>query len=232
MKERILESLGSGILSFLEFQVDLQLEGRENIPQNEGTIVVFNHASDHSQLPLLGALAVMAAYPGKKEDLVPIISSDFAPYPARIATEITKRLRIETIAVKSQKREIPIPVGLIKAKKLLDQGKTIFVSPEGKAPKVIKLAAAKLGTAWLALKTGANILPVGIEFGEDDSYHNFLIPKKCQLRVQIGQSFQLDQIPKPTKEQLQQATTKIMASIAALLPPEMRGEYESGKIEP
>jgi 1-acyl-sn-glycerol-3-phosphate acyltransferase len=90
------------------------------------------------------------------------------------------------------------------AKRILDEGHILFVFPEGTRSADGKLQEARDGTAVLALRTDAPILPVGIA-GSHGVW--------------------------PRGQKLQPATTHIMRRIAALLPPEQRGPYADADVQ-
>jgi 1-acyl-sn-glycerol-3-phosphate acyltransferase len=229
-RERLYRLTGEGLLLLLNQRTEFQIDGLENIPQDQPVILVFNHPSTAARYSFLGLAAVIASYPRKISDIVSMTSSKYESRIRGKALDWGERMGIKRIVVKEDDREIPIPLGLIKAKKFLEQGKTIVISPEGKGEPEAAMGEAKLGAAWLALKTGVSILPIGIEFENNCGLKEFLTDKK-KLFVKIGQVINFEKISRPTKEELQQTTKKIMTQIAQLLPPEMRGQYQNGKIE-
>lgn len=100
----------------------------------------------------------------------------------------------------------------------------VHMFPEGTRSKG-QLARAGLGTAQLALQTGAPILPVAITGSEHVTVFRprFTRPR---LAVSIGQPFTLPLLEGPVqKAQLNSMGDMIMERIAALLPPEYRGHY-------
>jgi 1-acyl-sn-glycerol-3-phosphate acyltransferase len=115
------------------------------------------------------------------------------------------------------------------AQRILEEGHVLFVFPEGTRSPDGALQAARDGIALLALRTGAQIVPVGI------SGSNGVWPKGQRLphpgghvTVRVGRPFRpADELPPgmPRSESKRRTTDLIMRRIADLLPPRQRGAY-------
>jgi len=84
----------------------------------------------------------------------------------------------------------------------------------------------KTGAAYLALRTGVPLIPVGV-IGTDKLVNDLKHLRRGHLRVVIGQPFTLPVPEKRTPEVLQELTDLIMVRIAELLPDEYRGVYSN-----
>lgn len=109
----------------------------------------------------------------------------------------------------------------------LDRGGILFIAPEGTRSKTEALQEGKPGVAYLAAKSGAPLIPVGLVGSEDrvvgEKLKKFQRPR---VTLKVGKPFTLPPLPKQNRaEFLQQQTDEIMAQIAALLPEKYRGIY-------
>ena len=107
----------------------------------------------------------------------------------------------------------------------LEQDKAILMFPEGRISPTSQLQKARTGLAWLALKTQAPILPVGIAGTEKFASWHMPVPL-TSWQVNIGTPFTPPYVEGPiTKPLLNSVTDMVMQRIAALLPQEYRGAY-------
>jgi len=119
---------------------------------------------------------------------------------------------------------------LREGEKWLTRGMALTMFPEGKRSPNARLQPAFSGSALIASRIGASILPVGIAGTEQIKGFTWWLHRP-EITVNIGQPFH----PPPadgklSKEELVQLTRSIMEHIAELLPPEYRGEYATGDI--
>ena len=107
----------------------------------------------------------------------------------------------------------------------LQEDKAILMFPEGSISPTGQLQRAKTGLAWLALKTQAPILPVGIAGSEKFSSWHMPVPL-ASWQVNIGTPFTPPQVEGPITDALLRSVTDMaMERIAALLPESYRGVY-------
>ncbi|MEJ2487880.1 MAG: lysophospholipid acyltransferase family protein [Anaerolineales bacterium] len=103
----------------------------------------------------------------------------------------------------------------------------LVIAPEGTRSKTASLIEGKPGTAYLAARTGATIVPFGATGTEDQ----VVLPKlkkfkKLDITVTIGEPYTIPELPREGRDEfLKEYTDEIMCQIAALLPPEYRGAY-------
>ncbi len=76
------------------------------------------------------------------------------------------------------------------ATKLLKDGRVVCIMPEGKLYRTHGIAGGKIGTAALALRTGAPILPMAIKGGHAFNERTFFF-RRHDLRVAFGAPFML-----------------------------------------
>ena len=123
---------------------------------------------------------------------------------------------------------------LREAIRILEGGQVLAMLAEGTRSRTGQLQRGRAGVAFVALRTGAPILPVGLS-GTEKFFPSLRRLRRPAIKVTIGQSFTLPiqirggRIP---RQYLQEETEEIMWRIAALLPPEYRGVYRKCVVAP
>jgi len=186
----------------------LSVHGLENVPRTGGLIVASNHLN-LADPPLLGTvLPRRLRFMAKRELFGPGIGGfcvrSFGAFPVNRLEPDRRALRI--------------------AKDLLAGGGAVGMFPEGHRNGGKGLLQAHAGTAFLALLSGAPILPVGITGTE--RINSVLAPlRRPRITVTVGQPLRLAHQGRIRTEEVESATAEIMAAIAALLPATYRGVY-------
>ena len=123
-------------------------------------------------------------------------------------------------------RDSRSPKSMKRALELLDRGEAVALFPEGTRAPAPGLQRGLPGITYLALKSQAPILPVGIT-GTADLHGWWRIPAPFRrIRVRIGPAFTLPNVEgRLPREVLAQLTDMLMQRIADQLPPEYQGVY-------
>jgi 1-acyl-sn-glycerol-3-phosphate acyltransferase len=182
--------------------------GLKNIPK-EGPVIL---ASNHVNLldpPLLAVLVPRRiVYMGKIELFrTPVIGSLY-----RLAGFIPVRRFEGDVAA------------LRKAEEALRQNELLGMFPEGTRSRRPGLGKGQPGTAVIALRTGAPVVPVGVSGTESVSVPRSFF-RITRVGVVFGEPFELPKGRRLNTELVQQCTDRIMKEIAVLLPEEYRGVY-------
>lgn len=185
-----------------------RVSGRRNVPASGPLLVVSNHLNN-ADPPLLGAAVRRPIRFMAKQELFDLplfgrIARLFGAFPVRRFEADLQALR--------------------EAQRLLNDGQAIGMFPEGHRSHGKGMQQPYPGTALIALRTGATILPVGITGTEAVTGIGVLF-KKPPIRVVIGEPFRLDTPKRVTSEAVRLGADEIMRRIAALLPPNYRGLY-------
>ena len=107
----------------------------------------------------------------------------------------------------------------------LEAGHILAVAPEGTRSGHGRLQRGHPGVVWLALRTGAPLLPM-VYYGGELFWRNLARLRRTDFHIVVGQPFYLDAGGiKVTRQVRQQMADEIMYQIAALLPPAYRGVY-------
>ncbi len=117
------------------------------------------------------------------------------------------------------------------ATRILERGYVLLIFPEGTRSPTGGLQEARDGMAALAMRTGATVVPIGVNDSDRVWPKHRKIPlpiPRRTVRVRVGEPFKVaDLIPDGTDRRAAKrlATSAIMGRIAALLEPRQRGFY-------
>ena len=191
----------------------LEVIGKENIPPRGPVILACNHMAFTDPPLLVAAIPRNLHFMGKKElfvnPLTRFIMRGFHVFPYERGKASTDTLR--TL------------LGL------LEQDRTVVVFPEGTRSKSHALQEAQLGIVYLALKSQAPILPVGVTGTQNLKAWRMPMPL-CRLTANIGAPFSLPVIEGRTPRPVMQSMLRmIMERVALQLPPEFRGVYDPAR---
>jgi len=107
----------------------------------------------------------------------------------------------------------------------LEAGKILAVAPEGTRSFNGVLQRGRPGTALLALRSAAPVMPV-VYYGGESVNENLKRLRRTDFHVVVGRPFYVHTAGmKVSHEVRQQIVDEIMYQIAALLPPKYRGLY-------
>jgi len=115
-------------------------------------------------------------------------------------------------------------VALRRAFEVLKKGEVLGMFPEGKRSSSHQLQEAQPGTAFIAARSGAPIVPVGISGSEKVRGIGFIL-RRPSIVVRIGRPFTLpsNEANRLNRPELAQHADLITERIAELLPPSYRG---------
>ena len=106
----------------------------------------------------------------------------------------------------------------------LAAGRPIAMFPEGTRSRDGHLKAGKAGAAFMAMRSGAPLLPVGISGTHRLFPGRSKLPHPSRVVIRIGAPFTLPYVPdgRLDRDMLAAGTETIMAAIEQLLPPDQR----------
>ncbi|MCD6302274.1 MAG: 1-acyl-sn-glycerol-3-phosphate acyltransferase [Anaerolineae bacterium] len=193
--------------------VDMEIEGRENLPTSGPLIVVGNHFSFLDPAVLVGIAPWPLEFLGGMElpnapPIVRWIPRLWGYYPVLRGGNSRRALRA--------------------AEAVLKDGGIVGVFPEaGNWAQVLR--PARPGTAHLAARTGAPLLPIGYH-GLPQVFEKLRERRRARVTVRIGKPFGPFRVAARGRERrriLDGIGHEIMARIAALIPDEKRGYLSS-----
>jgi cytidylate kinase len=118
------------------------------------------------------------------------------------------------------------------AMRILDAGQVLAIFPEGTRSRDGALQQVREGAGMLALRSGANVLPVAVVDSDRLWPRGRLLPKvgrtvtvRYGAPIDIKAEMETRGVPTRGREATEAATRLIMTRIAELLPPRQRGVY-------
>jgi len=188
-----------------------KIRGIENIPKNGSFIVVCNHFNRLD--PPFVIFAV-------KKPINFLMASDQPRVEAQIMWAPWLYGFIPT------NRQNIAPTTIKNSLAALKRGEIVGIFPEGAATEQT-IRPAKNGAAYLAMRTGVQILPMSI-IGMDNIWENWFKGIRPKIRMKIGKPFQTSALSKDRlkrNEAIKITGEEIMCRIAALLPEKYHGVY-------
>ncbi len=195
----------------LNLLTHFKVEGIENIPSSGPLLMVGNHFS------FIDPVTFVAITPWPLD----FVGGAVFPHAPKILHWIPRLWGVYPLY-----RGTGSTYALKAAQQILAQGGVIGIFPEGGNWAEV-LRPARPGTAFLAARTGARILPVGID-GLNDVFPALARFKRAEVTLRIGEPFGPFTAPEKgteRRERLNEIGHQIMRQIAALLPPDKRGHY-------
>jgi 1-acyl-sn-glycerol-3-phosphate acyltransferase len=187
------------------------VEGTEHVPKEGGGIIVANHLNNADPCIIPGVFPRRMNIMAKKEMFKwPVVSVMF-------------RL-IGAFPVDRQGADL---AALRESQNIISDGNLLLMFPEGTRSKDRQMHAGFPGSALIAYRTGAPIIPVGIWGTEHLKWPLLFFKPKMHPRVhvRIGEPFYPPKADRITSDQAKSATDDIMRHVAELLPEEYRGVY-------
>lgn len=187
----------------------IEVSGRESVPPYGPLLVVSNHLSYNDPPSLVVSLPRTLDFLGKKELFYNPIS----------------RLVMKGVRVHSLDRAAGGVNAMRTALELLSRDRAVAIFPEGHISANYSLETGLPGAAYLALRSQAPILPVGVYGTEKFPPWRMPFPF-CRFHVNIGQPFTPPVLEgRLSKEVVSSVVDLMMRRIAVLLPPEYQGVY-------
>lgn len=205
--------LRTGIHIGLSALADVQVNGRENMPESGPLLIVGNHFS------FLDPVAVihLTKYP------LEFIGGVRAPNAPRWTDMFRLGWGVVPVVRGGSSRD-----GLLRAQGVLEKGGVLCVFPEGGSWAAV-LRPPRPGAVLLAARTQAQILPIGLD-GLTDVFPSLGKKRRAKVTVNIGKPFgpyHLDMRDRSARQAMDEIGHEIMSHIAELIPPEKRGFYST-----
>ncbi len=187
----------------------VSVRGREYLPRAGAGIVVSNHIAAVDPGVLMAVLPRPLALMSKVENARGLL-----------------KLFIPLMGAFTVRRGAADRRALRMAEQVLEQGQLLCMFPEGTRSTSGVLGSAHGGAALLALKSMAPIIPVAITGTPRIFLRHFPWLGRPHVTVTVGLPFAVRSPGAPAQRaERERVTSEIMASIAALLPPELRGAH-------
>lgn len=190
----------------------VQISGVENIPKEGAYIIAINHVA------LFEAPFVAAFWP------VPFEVAGAADVWDRPGQGLLARLYggIPIHRGQYDRRMLDLTLSVLRS------GRPLLLAPEGGRSHELGMRQAKPGVAYLMDKAQVPVVPVGVVGSTDDFLDRALRAERPTIEMHVGYPLNLPPVTgrgKARRQARQKNADRVMAQIAALLPPEYRGVY-------
>jgi len=191
------------------FTMRTTIRGLENFPKQGPAIIVINHLGDADAVLVGASIPTTIDGMGKIE----LIDEWVGPIMRAYGTIWVHRGRPDRRALRA-------------ALDGLADGRIVALAPEGRQSLIGGLEEGNAGAAFLAMKSGAPIVPIAMTGTENENIYGHLKKwKRAPVTLTVGKPFYLPEQPDRQK-MLREGTYQIMASLASLLPESYRGNYK------
>ena len=201
------------LLTFLLMRAEVS--GLENFPPHGPAVIVFNHLGDAD------AVLMMASLPNK------------SPAEGIGKIELNEHWLVGRVfrahGIIWVHRGQPDRRAIRAALDGLAEGRMVTLAPEGRQSVIGGLEDGNAGAAFLALKSGAPIIPVAMTGTENSHIYGHLKQwKRAPVSLKVGTPFMLPIHPSGDRQKtLHEGTRLIMETLAGLLPESYRGKFKS-----
>ncbi len=190
----------------------LHLSGLEKL-QTKGTVIV---VSNH-----LGRLDFMITLAfANRDDLIVVVAEKYRKIG--LMRWVVKQLDLLFL------ERFEADLGTLReVLRRLQRGGFLVIAPEGTRSPTEALLEGKPGAAFLAAKSGATVIPIGVTGTEDRLIRESLrLRRRPEIHIVVGEAFKIPPLPRAGRDEfLARYTDEIMTRIAALLPKKYRGVY-------
>ncbi|WRS28093.1 lysophospholipid acyltransferase family protein [Oscillospiraceae bacterium MB08-C2-2] len=174
----------------------MKYEGLENVPSDQGYILVSNHRSNYDPLFIVQKLKAQMHFMAKAE----LFRNPFFGWILRMVNAFPiERGKGDTGALEW-------------ATRITREGRILVMFPEGSRSKDGKLGRPRSGAAVIASQTGADILPCAVSFGSKLGFRSKVVVRYGPL-IKNSELALDPQVPSSVKK----ASQMIMERIASLL---------------
>jgi len=211
LTRRIFRVFARGLAKFLTFfTMRAKVYGVENFPKRGPALIVINHLGDADGILLAASLPTTIDAMGKIE----------------LIDDWRASLIMRGYGIIWVHRGRPDRRALRAALDGLAEGRMIALAPEGRQSVIGGLEEGTEGAAFLAMKSGALIVPVAMTGTENDNvYGNIKKWKRASVTLTVGKPFFLQEQAN-RQEMLREGTRQIMEALASLLPESYQGNFK------
>jgi 1-acyl-sn-glycerol-3-phosphate acyltransferase len=193
---------------------EVKIYGRENVPKEGPYIISVNHVSLYDP-PL-----ILAFWPTPPE------AAGAIEIWSKPGQDILVRLYgcIPVHRGEYDRQLLDTVISVLKS------GRPLVLDPEGARSHGLGMRRAHPGVAYIADKTSAPVIPVGVVGTTDDFFDRAIHLKRPRLEIRIGKPLSFPPVDgrgAERREALQANADQVMHAIAALVPPEYRGVYQT-----
>lgn len=173
--DRFYSAVRTTLSGLLRMVFRLEIDGRENFPKRGAVILAPNHRS-LIDIPVAAATTSRKVWFMAKEEL----------FRSKLSALFLRNLGAFPV-----RRGRPDRAPLQRALELLAAGEVVGIFPEGTRRPLARFEEMEEGFAYVALKSGAPIVPVAISGTEAVFPPGGKLPRPVKIRVGIGEPFRV-----------------------------------------
>lgn len=186
----------------------VEVRGLEHVPPEGALLVAINHTSFLDPL-LVGAyfpreVIMMSKIENFRHPLYGWLVRLYGAFPVRRGEADLQAVR--------------------EALRLLRLGKAVLMAPEGTRSPDGRLQPGRPGTALLALRSAAPVLPTAI-WSPRLLWYNLARLRRTPVTLAIGRPVRLERGEALQRARVEELSERLMVELARLLPAELRGPY-------
>ena len=217
--------------------VKLTIVGRENLPDGDEPLILIGNHFSLLEPPLFGLylpydLVFFAAAELQKHPFIRLLYSAINAIPVHRGQADRAALRRALEELEQGRQVVIMPEGGIDQtyRDALAMGLDTSANEDVNSRLSAELIPPRPGSAYLAVRSGARIVPIAI-LGGEQVLGNLRRLRRTKVTMRIGPAFgplHLDPARRGAarREQIDALGDEMMRHIAALMPPENRGPYQ------
>nr|WP_243695427.1 lysophospholipid acyltransferase family protein [Agromyces protaetiae] len=194
-----------------------KIEGADRVPKRGAVLFASNHLS------FIDSVAIPIASPRPVQFLAKSVYFTGTGFKGWVSRSFFGAIGAVPVVrgAGSQAQE-----ALDQGRRILEAGSVFAIYPEGTRSLDGRLYRGRTGVAWLALTTGATVVPVGLVGTEEIQPVGARFPRRRPVSIRFGEPLDLSHHgPATSGKARREATDEIMAAIHALSGQELAGAY-------
>lgn len=191
--------------------------GKGNVPKSGAVLIASNHLSFIDSVVITLVAPRSVSFLAKAEYFT---GNGFKGWVSRSFFTSIGAIPVERAAGQAAQAALNDGLGV------LEDGGAFAIYPEGTRSRDGRLYRGRTGVAWLALTSGATVIPVALTGTEDLQPVGSRVPRLAKVTVQFGAPLALAKHGDATSGRARRhATDEIMAAIQAMSGQELADEY-------
>ncbi len=204
-----------------------RIEGVANLPRHGPVILASNHLAfiDSLVIPLAAPAALRVTFLAKAEYFT---GGGLLGAPRRLFFRATGAIPVERDEVSQARASLETALGVLR------RGWAFGLYPEGTRSRDGRLYRGRPGVGWLALESGAPVVPVGLVGTDRVQPVGARWPRLAPVTIRFGEPVRPESYAdvRPTAQARRRLTDDVMDAVAALSGQERAAGYSERRQEP
>jgi len=185
-----------------------EVTGRERVPREGALIIVSNHLNN-ADPPIVGA--GLARRRIRWMAKIELFKMPFGAFVKLWGAFPVRRFDADLAA-------------MLNAERILKNGGVIGMFPEGTRSRTGRMGVPHPGTAVIALRSGATVIPCAMT-GTERLRNPLVVLRRPTFTFDIGEPIVVEKVRRPTEAQVSELTAQMVDAISAMLPEGYRPPY-------